>query len=408
MNPLSRLAHRISSSAVRNRNRLPGFVNRAIDDVAKNPDGVLSRFSSVLLGNSRPPAPTRAPETPVRVYIGPTNYSGQGYLWARSLESNFPDVGALNMAVDLPGGFTFPADTSVPVSVYNHSTRWQQAEWSAVQAFTHVLFEAERPLFGSLFDRNVGSELDQLEARGIACAFMCHGTDIRSPRKHASLTPWSPFADEPHTPLLQRDADKNLELLMSRGLPVFVSTPDLLLDVPWATWCPVVVDPGAWSDSRELFSDRVPVVTHIPSMGSTKGTHLIEPTLHLLAGEGIIEYRRATGVSAKDMPAIIGDSDIVLDQFRIGSYGVAACEAMAAGRLVVGHVVPEVRKLVQDLTGMQLPIIEATPDTLGNVLRALAQNAGDSIQRAQAGRDFVHATHTGVRSALTLRSNWIN
>ncbi len=95
-----------------------------------------------------------------------------------------------------------------------------------------------------------------------------------------------------------------------------------------------------------------------------KGTQLIAPVLERLAERGTIDFRYVEGVAAADMPALYGEADIVLDQFRIGSYGVAACEAMAAGRVVVGHVSPAVRSHVLRATGLELPIVEATPDSL--------------------------------------------
>src|SRR5690606_1958325 len=140
-------------------------VNRLIDDVAKNPDGRAGRLAARLLGGAdsrRIPEPTGAPETAVRVYIGPTNYAGQRIRWARALEADDASIGARNMAVELPGGFAFPADTLVPVAVHTISTSWQRAELDAVKRFTHVLFEAERPLFGPLFGRDLGREIAEL------------------------------------------------------------------------------------------------------------------------------------------------------------------------------------------------------------------------------------------------------
>ena len=363
MSLVSRLAARVLGRLVGSRERMPRFVVRLMDDVAANPDGRAARLAARLLGGhgGRVPPPTVAPSTPIRVYIGPTNYAGQGYLWARALESSIDGVGARNMAIELPGGFSFAADSLVPVDVHTASRAWQEAELAAVLDYTHVLFEAERPLFGPVFDRDVQREIDALDAAGISSAFMCHGTDIRSPRRHLSEDRFSPYADDPATPRLQAVADANHALLETAGLPVFVSTPDLLLDVPSATWCPVVVDVHSWSGARPLFADRLPVVVHLPSMGPVKGTHLIEPTLRRMHDAGLIEYRGRSGIPSNEMPAVIGDADIVLDQFRIGSYGVAAVEAMASGRVVVGHVLPAVRALVAELTGHELRSWRPTP-----------------------------------------------
>lgn len=412
MNPVARLANAILSSLVRNRHHLPRPVNRLIDDVAKNPDGVFSRVASFLLGGSsrsQAPTPSSVPDTPIRVFIGPTNYAGQGYLWARALEVD-ADLGARNMAVELPGGFNFDADTSVPVSVYNHSTRWQKAELAAVCRFSHVLIEAERPLFGSLFARNLSREIDELQRRGISCAFLCHGTDVRSPSAHAASNRWSPFHElSLQNQILQADSDANLALLKARGLPVFISTPDLLTDVPWGIWCPVVVDADRWAAAgRELYSRSVPVVTHIPSMGSIKGTQLIEPLLREFHRSGLIEYRSITGVSSSLMPSLIGDSDIVLDQFRLGAYGVAAVEAMASGRIVVGHVLPETRKRVRDLVGVELPIVEADPESLREVLFGLIADPAQGLESAAAGGVFSRRVHSGKMSVAALRAHWID
>jgi hypothetical protein len=431
MSALAALVERIASGLVARRDRLPKVLTGLIDEVAKNPDGRAARLAARLLGGadrSRIPPPTTPPGTPIRVYIGPTNYAGQGFRWARALEAADDRIGARNMAIELPGGFAFPADTLVPIAVQTASPSWQAAEFEAVRGFTHVLFEAERPLFGPLFSRDVAREIAELERSGISCAFLCHGTDIRSPRAHRLLDPLSPYFDDPQAGLLQSDADANLALLRSHTLPVFVSTPDLLIDVPEASWCPVVVDVDAWAGGREVLGGEmpgrempgrempgremsgraVPVVVHLPSMGPTKGTHLIEPVLRRLDAQGVIEYRGMTGIPADRMPSVIGDADIVLDQFRIGSYGVAAVEAMAAGRIVVGHVLPTVRESVRELTGRELPVVEADPTTLERVLLDLIANPDRSRATALEGVDFVHDVHSGARSAAVLRERWIS
>ena len=70
----------------------------------------------------------------------------------------------------------------------------------------------------------------------------------------------------------------------------------------------------------------------------------------------MIEYRQIVGVPHAEMPEFYAGADIVLDQFTLGSYGVAACEAMASGRLVMGHVDEPARAEVRDRTGLDLPV----------------------------------------------------
>jgi glycosyltransferase involved in cell wall biosynthesis len=311
------------------------------------------------------------------------------------------------MAVELPGGFAFPADTTVPVAAVNASAEWQAAEWAAASRFTHVLIEAERSMFGRRFDRDVAKEIAALESAGASVAYLCHGTDIRDPDRHAALTPWSPYPEDPRTDVLRADAATNLELISSIRRPTFISTPDLAVDVPWATWCPVVIDPEAFANDVPPFGgDRVTIV-HASSAPIQKGSHYIEPAMEPVIRSGLVDYRLVTGMSAAQMPAVFSAADIVIDQFRLGSYGVAACEAMAAGRVVVGHVLPFVRERVEADFGMPLPIVEATPDTLRETVERLADDRDHARAIAAAGIEYVAAVHSGAASARALIDGWI-
>jgi len=392
---------------VRHRSSMPAWVDRLMESVARHPDGVAGRIASRLLGGGGPGPVTAVPDAPVRVYIAPTNYSGQGYQWARALERADPDIAARNMAVSLPGGFEFDADTTVPVAVVNASAQWQESEWQAARRFTHVLVEAERSIFGRRFDRDVAAEIAALEAEGVSVAYLCHGTDIRDPDKHAMLTPWSLYPEDPRTDVLREDARVNLRLLNTVRRPTFVSTPDLLLDVPWAAWCPVVVDGRRFAtDSVPFLGEQVRVV-HAASAPLQKGSHYIEPAIEPLVRSGAVDFRLITGTPAAQIPAVFAGADIVIDQFRVGSYGVAACEAMAAGRVVVGHVLPFVRERVQAEFGMPLPIVEATPDSLRETIENLANDRAAAAAIAASGPAYVDRVHSGTASARVLLDRWI-
>lgn len=405
---MARIVGRAVDWTVRNRDRMPRWMRRLMDSVARNPDGAAGRLASRLLGGGAPAPVTTVPGLPVRVYIAPTNYSGQGYQWARALERADSNIGARNAAVILPGGFAFDTDTPVPIAVVNTSSEWADAEWDAARRFTHVLVEAERSMFGRRFGRNIRDEIAALEAEGVSVAYLCHGTDIRDPDRHMSLTPWSPYADDPRTDVLRADARANLDLLSSVRRPTFVSTPDLLLDVPWAQWCPVVVDGRAFAnDIRPFEAERLRIV-HAASSSLVKGSGFIEPALAPLVADGTAEVRLVTGVAAAAMPEVYIGSDIVIDQFRVGSYGVAACEAMAAGRVVVGHVLPVVRARVEAEFGMPVPIVEATPDTLRETIERLAIDREAAREIAAAGPVYIDAVHSGVASAAALIRNWIS
>lgn len=407
---MTSLVGRVVEQLMKHRSKLPGWVDRLMVSVARNPDGPLGKLAGRMLRGEDPPA-TSVPDAALRLYVAPTNYSGQGYLWARAVKLADPRVGARNMAVELPGGYGFKADSAVPIATVNSSDAWANAEFAAVSQFTHVLVEAERSMFGLRFGRQLRTEISELQRHGVSVAFIAHGTDIRDPRAHATRTTWSPYPGDPRTATLQSDAEANLQLLTEAQLPTFVSTPDLLDDVPWATWCPVIADIARFITDAPLVLTRgparVPRIIHASSNAAQKGSDLLEPALASLIATGEVSFELVTGAAAADMPGIYAHADVVLDQFRLGSYGVAACEAMAAGRLVIGHVLPSVRERIREITGLELPILEATPDTLATVVRDVLAEPARFETLAASGPEYVQTVHDGTASARALLDGWM-
>jgi hypothetical protein len=113
----------------------------------------------------------------------------------------------------------------------------------------------------------------------------------------------------------------------------------------------------------------------------------------------MITYQRLDGVPRDEVRAAIQQADIVLDQFGIGSYGVLAVEAMAAGRVVVSHVTDRVRAAFEPA----LPIVESAPDRLVEVVRGLVEDRDTARAAAAAGPGFAAAVHDGTRSGGVLR-----
>lgn len=360
-----------------------------------------------LQGVAIPEPPFTSP-APVRLLIAPANYGGQGYRWARAVEG--PSISARNLAYAEINPFGYQVDFPVRWRTVTHSRRWQRAQLVALTSeFTHVLVEAEFPPLGGMFGQDVRRQVAALLAGGAHVAMLCHGSDIRLPSRHARLEPWSPFAGEewPHVGEVERVAGENRELLDDLALPTFVSTPGLLIDVPYAHLMPVVVDPAPWI-SREPSLGRVrPRVLHVPSNPLIKGTAQIEPMLRRLHESGTIEYIRVEGIPHADMAGVYENADIVLDQFRLGDYGVAACEAMAAGRLVISHVSEQARSAVRDLAGLRLPVLEATIDSLEEVLLRVVADRSPARAFANEGPAFVQTVHSGVLSRSVLEKHFL-
>ncbi|MEO5533999.1 MAG: hypothetical protein ABIR17_02575 [Pseudolysinimonas sp.] len=381
----------------------PAWFRRFAYRIARG-EGHLGRLADVARfrysDDDVPPVPPTAGQA-VRLLIGPANSAGQGYEWARSVESHLPAVEAVAMEGIVDPYFP-KVDLRVPVGVYQRSGKWHDEFEAFMAGQTHVIWESGLPLLGRAYG-SVLIELARLRALGISGALMFHGSDIRPPSRHAAGSLWSPFRS-PSGPVhaLEENAARNSSLAAESGLPVFVSTPDLLRWVPDAVWCPLVVEPSVWHKAVAPRSPGPLVVVHAPTQMWLKGTERVVPMLNRLAGEGVIDYRQVVGIPHASMPDFYAEADVVLDQFAIGSYGVTACEAMSAGLLVMGHVDDTTRAAVRSATGLELPIHEATIESLeGELRRAAAEPAAfDSLR--EAGPAFVETVHNGARSAAAL------
>ena len=399
---------KLISILVRWKQKWPTPLARAVDGViALVPETIALRVNPAKYGFAPGdvPPPPRPPVAGTRLYIAPVNFAAQGFAWARAAE-RLPDVGAVSMQYRADPDYGFPSDYSVPVQVFRKSRAWQRAQFEAVAGgFTHVLYEAGRPIFGELFDLSPAKEIEALRGRGVNVAMVSHGSDLRLPSRHRELDEWSPFHESGWgaIPTLEAQSIEHRQLLAEVGAPVYLSTPDLLLDWPDGRWLPVVVDGSKWwCDDTPLVRAR-PCVVHAPSSSIVKGSDLIEPAMTALHDEGVIEYRRVRGVPAREMPALYRGADIVLDQFRIGTYGAAAIESMAAGRVVVGHLHDQVRHHVAREFGVEVPVVQATVASLEATIRRIVTEREHYREVAGKGVAFARLVHDGRASADALR-----
>lgn len=343
------------------------------------------------------PAAEARPE--VRLGIGPANYAGQAAAWTRAVRDR---LGVDARAFGDADVFQFPFDDPRrTVAPGDHVAGAAQAAW-LLDSYTHVLLDGFVPVTGGFVPGGTEGELDFLRRHGRVVGAICHGTEIRDPDRHMSRIPQSYYARAPRewTTRVRAIVQSNAAALARLGVPVLVSTPDLLLDVPTATWLPVVVDVEGWSGTRPVLADAVPRVLHAPSRSvpPIKGTELVEPALRSLHDEGLIEYVSAENLPHARMRELVSSVDVVVDQVVSGYYGVAAVEGMANGRLVVGYVADDVRALVAD----PVPVVDVHDGDVAATIREVLADRGRFAALAATGPIFARRWHDGQVSADVL------
>ncbi|MEU9609090.1 glycosyltransferase [Streptomyces sp. NPDC048057] len=343
--------------------------------------------------------------TPIKLGLAPANFAGQLAAFATAITRERDDVSAeVVKHRAATQKHDYPADVYVDLTALQNLDVRLELVQRTVGRYTHLIADAFRPVFGGLNGPSIEGDLAALRNAGIKVALLAHGSEVRNPAKHRQRNPYSLFLDAPdgYERKLTNLAKENRRVAEEAGLPVFVTTPDLLLDLPMATWTPLVVDVDAWASDRPVMERKRPVVLHAPSARWSKGTDRILPLLEDLDSRRIIEFQLAEDVPWTTVRTMVKNADIVIDQFAIGTYGTFSCEGMAAGRPVIAYLDQD----SLDACGVTPPIVNATPQTLALELERLLDDRDATARIGRESAAFAREYHDGTASVAAL-SNFL-
>ncbi|HOL34292.1 MAG TPA: glycosyltransferase [bacterium] len=153
-----------------------------------------------------------------------------------------------------------------------------------------------------------------------------------------------------------------------------------------------------YSPSFPSSDNQHPVVVHISTNPFIKGTSAIVEIVSKLKKRYNFEFKLASGVSYSQAMNLIQQADVFLDQFILGSYGMACLEAMAFGKPVVSYIKPSlITKYPHDL-----PIINANLENLELVLEELLLDGRKRQELGIRGRTYVEKYHDAIKLANDL------
>ncbi|MDR1393468.1 MAG: hypothetical protein LBJ62_05830 [Bifidobacteriaceae bacterium] len=401
------------------------------------PDGVLVHTAGMTgleraaiecrIGLERPPATaspqrTASPHSPAsppapasggHLLIGRANYSAQGHSWAQAVRDHVPRFTAQNLTFRPSStGLALATDSQVLFDQWLEPPCRVDLALDLLAPASHLLLEDMAPFLGAdqlrqpRLDPAAGrAELEAIAESGRQVAVLVHGTAARLPSAHRTAYPFSPFADQSSDFTAEREelASRVKAALEGLTVPLFTATPDMLDFLPGAAWLPVVPARAAFAPAPPWEPGRPLRVAHIPSLGPVKGSALVDSVLRRLSTKGVIEYRSLRRIHPLSMPGVLRQVDVVVDQIVLGNPAVLTAEALAAGRLVVGHVAAATRRRYAD----PLPVVEADPANLAEVIYDIATAADKYRAVARAGPTFVRKYHDGRLAAQVLAQHFL-
>jgi hypothetical protein len=132
-------------------------------------------------------------------------------------------------------------------------------------------------------------------------------------------------------------------------------------------------------------NQTVPLILHSPTAPVAKGTSAVLRAVEVAQSMYPFEFRLVQGMPHDQAMKLMERADIILDQFVLGDYGMATLEAMAYGKPVICYI----KKSLADLYGPELPVVNATQETLAETLLSLLRNARQRQELGRLGRAYV-------------------
>ena len=136
------------------------------------------------------------------------------------------------------------------------------------------------------------------------------------------------------------------------------------------------------SDYEAIYPSELnvkPLIVHSPSAKVTKGTPYVLQAIENLKDKYNFEFKLIHNLPRSEALKLVSQADIFLDQFILGSYGLASIEAMAMGKPTLCYIKP----YMQTVYPNDLPIVNANPDNLTEKLGFLLENP---LMRNQLGK----------------------
>lgn len=319
------------------------------------------------------------------IFQGPEEVAGQSYYFVKGLKENGCKV---RHVVRKKNPFAFSCDKSLNID--------RSKKYLFPLYLFRILVEEIKDLFiCDIFHFHYGQTLMYNSDLAILKFFRkkifmeFHGSDLRDTIRAHEINPYDIETEQGLTPRHQKlilsackfadgiilHDDELIPYLPENHPPIFV--------------VPLRIDPYDIAVSEQTYKNEKITIVHAPTNRQLKGSDYIEDAIHDLQQEIDINYVRVENMKRKEAFDIYQNADIIIDQIRIGTYGVFAIEGMAMAKPVITYLMPSMELALPE----ELPIVSANKDTIKQKLKELISNEEARKSIGEKGRIYAETYH---------------
>ncbi len=326
-----------------------------------------------------------------RVLMAPMNFADQPMSLVRALRRRGVYAHHLQYTASGEHALGYALDRLVLLRSGDFAAQFAALRDALEEGFDIFHFWQRSLLFNNDLDGLTGLDLPLIKAHGPRIFHRFTGFDLRLPSRDRALNPHSPFNHGFDGPFDERSQRRYLDMLRHYVDLFLVQDPEMGQFMPEARILPRGLQLEQWPYVGVQPNPR-PLVVHAPSNAEVKGSRFVIRALEALRHAGLdFDFKLLERVPHAEAREWYKRADIIVDQILIGATGVLTLEAWALGKPCVTYLRED---LFQDFyQTRELPVANATPDTIEDTLRRLIGDYEWRAELARRGRDTAERFH---------------
>ncbi len=332
-----------------------------------------------------------AGDNALRIVMAPWNFADQPMSLTRAMRARGHAVHHIQYTATGEHALGYDLDAVVRLRYSDSAAQFRALEACLERGFDIYHFWQRSLVFNKELGGITGVDVPLLKAHGCSVLHRFTGFDLRLPARDCEINPHSPYHHGYVAPFGEQRQHQYIEYLRRYVDLFLVQDPEMAQFLPEAQVLPRGLELDRWPQVGVQPND-CPLIVHASTSPLVKGSRFIIDALEDLRREKLnFEFKQLVQAPYHEARQWYEKADIVIDQILIGATGVLTLEAWALAKPCVTYLRRDLFEPFYETS--ELPVANANPDNIKEVLRHLIKDYAWREELARRGRETVERFH---------------